>query len=54
MEVGAEFVKPLEASLGEYARTWQHKDEAGNFFQKHDNDMVIEALRPVVFEEVRA
>jgi hypothetical protein len=33
--------------------TWQDRDESTNFFQKYDGELVKDALRPVVFEEVR-
>lgn len=32
---------------------WQERDEYDNFFQKYDASLVKDAVRPVVFEEVR-
>ncbi|CAG9462067.1 unnamed protein product [Pedinophyceae sp. YPF-701] len=52
--VSTVFVGAIEEAVQEYVARWQDCDEAGNFAQKYDPELVKEELRPVVFEEVRA
>lgn len=47
------FVPSIEASVHDFVAKWQDRDEKDNFFQKFDNDLVKDELRPIVFEEVR-
>lgn len=48
------FFGPLiEQSVQTFVATWQDKDESDNFWQKHDAELAMEGLRPVVFEKVR-
>eukprot|EP00899_Mesostigma_viride_P008882 jgi/Mesvir1/17996/Mv09337-RA.2 len=47
------FVQHIQNCLKDFVANWQDKDESDNFFQKHDPEMIKEAVRPVVFEEIR-
>lgn len=51
--VGAAFIPAIEQAVQHYVRTWQDRDEAGNFHQRYDAELVKDELRPLVFEEVR-
>jgi hypothetical protein len=46
------FVPSIEASVHEFVAKWQDRDETDNFFQKYDQELVKDELRPIVFEEV--
>lgn len=48
------FVPSIEASVHEFVAKWQDRDETDNFFQKYDQELVKDELRPIVFEEIRA
>ena len=47
------FVPLIEEAMQEYANVWQDTDEGENFEQKHDPSLIKDALRPLVYEEVR-
>jgi hypothetical protein len=47
------FIPPIEAAVQDFVSKWQDKDEANNFFQHHDADLIKQELRPIVFEEIR-
>lgn len=52
-EMSIVFVPLIEEAMQEYANVWQDTDEGENFEQKHDPSLVKDALRPLVYEEVR-
>jgi hypothetical protein len=47
------FIPGIEAAISEYVAKWQQRDESANFSQSHDEELVKEELRPLVFEDVR-
>lgn len=47
------FIPSIEAAVHDFVAKWQDRDESGNFFQKHDVELVKDDLRPTVFEEIR-
>jgi len=52
-QIPKHFIAQIEQAVEEFTETWHDKEESGNFFQKYDPELVKDALRPVVFEEVR-
>ncbi len=51
--MGSAFVPAIEAAVSEFAARWRGRNEAGNWEQSYEEGLVREALRPLVFEEIR-
>ena len=49
----AHFVNALQDSFQEWQDKWQHRDDTSNFAQKHDVNLVKQAVRPDVELKVR-
>ncbi|GBG87220.1 hypothetical protein CBR_g45279 [Chara braunii] len=43
----------IRKAINTYCTRWQDKDETSNFHQKHDVELVKDAIRPSIFEELR-
>lgn len=51
--MSSRFVGAVEGAVSEFVAVWQERDEAANWEQRHDEELIREELRPLVFEEVR-
>ncbi|KAG1669632.1 hypothetical protein FOA52_010792 [Chlamydomonas sp. UWO 241] len=52
-KISSVFVPSIESAVHEFVAKWQDRDETDNFFQKFDQELVKDELRPIVFEEIR-
>jgi len=49
----SKYVMQMQSSFQEWSDKWQHRDEAANFAQKHDVELVKQMVRPDVELRVR-
>ena len=49
----SDFVLKMQACTEKFCQVWQDRDETTNFSQKYDAELIREALRPGVRDEIR-
>merc|ERR1711924_22168 len=50
----SQFVKNIQKATIKYQQAWERKEEKDNFEQKHDPQLIREALMPDTIEKVKA
>merc|ERR1711959_254217 len=49
----SQFVKQIQLATLKYQQAWERKEEKDNFEQKHDPQLIREALMPETFDKVK-